>query len=220
MVKTHKRKKVSRLRGSRTAGWGFRQKHKGHGNRGGFGMSGTGKRADHNKQVAAESDGKDGKYFGKQGITSRPTRRIKNPTMNLSDIKANIFQKAGQKINLAKYTILGNGEGFKAEITAHRASKTAIERMEKAGGTIIIKTDKFPTLKKNTDSKNKQPKKKKGPRKAVTLKMKKTARKIREEKNSKKKVSKKAEKKEESKVVEAKKVVKKVAVKKVVKAKK
>jgi len=212
MVKTHKRKKVSRLRGSRTAGWGFRQKHKGHGNRGGFGMAGTGKRADHNKQVAAESDGKDGKYFGKQGVTSRPTRRIKNPTMNLNDIKANIFEKDGQAIDLGKYTILGNGEGFKAEITANRASKTAIERMEKAGGKIIIKTDKFPTLKKNTGGKSKQPKKQKGPRKVVTLKMKKAARKIREEKNSKKKPGKKSEKKE---VVE-----KKVAVKKVVKAKK
>jgi len=32
MVKVHKRKKNTRLRGSRTAGWGFRQKHKGHGN--------------------------------------------------------------------------------------------------------------------------------------------------------------------------------------------
>ena len=36
MVKTHKRRKNSRIRGARTVGWGFRQKHKGHGNKGGF----------------------------------------------------------------------------------------------------------------------------------------------------------------------------------------
>jgi len=44
MVSVHKRKKASRIRGARTCGWGFRQKHKGHGNKGGVGMAGTGKR--------------------------------------------------------------------------------------------------------------------------------------------------------------------------------
>ena len=55
MVKTHKRAKNSRIRGARTVGWGFRQKHKGHGNKGGFGMAGTGKKADHKKQSAEQS---------------------------------------------------------------------------------------------------------------------------------------------------------------------
>jgi large subunit ribosomal protein L15 len=137
MIKTHKRTKNSRIRGARTVGWGFRQKHKGHGNKGGWGMAGSGKRGDHKKQAARESDKKH-KYFGSQGLTSRGTKRDKTLRLNIRDIKENIFKKDGDKIDLKKYVILGTGEGFKAEITALRASKTAIEKMEKAGGKIIL----------------------------------------------------------------------------------
>lgn len=136
-MKTHKRPKNSRLRGSRTAGWGFRQKHKGHGNKGGFGKAGTGKRADHKKQVALESD-KKRKYFGKQGATSRGTAASKYEKINLCDIKDNFFKKSGDKIDLSKHKILGNGNGFNAEIRALSATASAIEKMEKAGGKIIL----------------------------------------------------------------------------------
>ena len=140
-MKTHKRKKNSRIRGARTVGWGFRQKHKGHGNKGGFGKAGTGKKADHKKQVARDSDEKK-KYFGKQGATSRSTERIKYEKINLSDIKDNFFQKDGDKINFSKHKILGMGEGFKAEIKALGASASAIEKMEKAGGKIVLPVKK------------------------------------------------------------------------------
>jgi len=133
MVKVHKRTKNSRIRGARTVGWGFRQKHKGHGNKGGFGKAGTGKRADHKKQSAEQAV--KGKYFGKQGDTSRGTKRVKYKKINLKDIKANFV---GEKIDLSKHKILGTGDGFKAEITALAATKGAIEKMEKAGGKIIL----------------------------------------------------------------------------------
>lgn len=136
MVKVHKRTKNSRIRGARTVGWGFRQKHKGHGNKGGFGKAGTGKRADHKKQ-SAEMAVK-GKYFGKQGDTSRGTKRDNYEKINLYAIKDNFFKKEGAKIDLAKHKILGSGDGFKAEITALAATKTAIAKMEKAGGKIIL----------------------------------------------------------------------------------
>ncbi len=139
-MKVHKRPKNSRIRGARTCGWGFRQKHKGHGNKGGFGKAGTGKRGDHDKQRALESDDRKKKrYFGKQGLTSRGTARDKRKAVNLYDIKNNMFKKDGDKIDLSKYKILGSGEGFKAEIKALSASKLAVEKMEKAGGKIIIK---------------------------------------------------------------------------------
>ncbi|NPE27123.1 hypothetical protein HNV12_03925 [Methanococcoides sp. SA1] len=139
-MKVHKRPKNSRIRGARTCGWGFRQKHKGHGNKGGFGKAGTGKRGDHDKQRALESDDRKKKrYFGKQGLTSRGTARDKRKAVNLYDIKNNMFTKEGQKIDLSKYKILGSGEGFKAEIKALSASKLAVEKMEKAGGKIIVK---------------------------------------------------------------------------------
>jgi len=133
MVKTHKRTKNSRIRGARTVGWGFRQKHKGHGNKGGFGKAGTGKRADHKKQSAEQAV--KGKYFGKQGDTSRGTKKVKYEKINLKDIKANF---AGEKIDLSKYKILGTGDGFKATINAKSATKGAIAKMEKAGGKIIL----------------------------------------------------------------------------------
>jgi len=139
-MKIHKRKKNSRIRGARTVGWGFRQKHKGHGNKGGFGKAGTGKKADHKKQSTEMSV--KGKYFGKQGATSRGTARDKRKGINLYDIKNNLFVKDGQKIELAKYKILGTGDGFKAEIVALGASKLAIQKMEKAGGKIVLSVRK------------------------------------------------------------------------------
>ncbi len=138
MIKTHKRKKSSRILGRKTCGWGFRQKHKGHGNKGGVGMAGAGKRADHKKQFARNLDKKK-QYFGKQGFTSRGTSKKKYDKINLKDIKANFFE---DKIDLSGYKILGDGEGFKAEIKAKSATPSAIEKMEKAGGRIIFVKEK------------------------------------------------------------------------------
>ena len=132
-MKTHKRQKSSRIRGSKTAGWGFRQKHKGPGNRGGVGMAGSGA---HRRQFFG--DKVEGEYFGKQGFTSRGTKRKKDDKINLDDIKFNFFKKDGDKLDFAGYKILGEGEGFKAEISAKSASKSAIEKMNKAGGKIIL----------------------------------------------------------------------------------
>ena len=39
---------------------------------------------------------------------------------------------------MKKYKILAKGEGFKAEITAKKASKAAMQKMAKAGGKIIL----------------------------------------------------------------------------------
>ncbi|MEM4330958.1 MAG: uL15 family ribosomal protein [Candidatus Pacearchaeota archaeon] len=138
-MKLKKRKKRSRLRGARTCGYGFRKKHKGHGNKGGFGMAGTGKRAKHKKLFALNLAREAGfeSYFGKRGYTSAPTKKEKEKKINLDDIQKNFSEK--EKIDLSDYKILGRGEGFKAEIIAKSASKSAIEKMEKSGGKIIIK---------------------------------------------------------------------------------
>ena len=159
-MKTHKRKKNSRIRGARTVGWGFRQKHKGHGNRGGFGRAGTGKRADHKKQVALESDTRKKKrYFGKQGVTSKGTAIAKYEKINLRDIKDNFFKKNGDKIDFSKHKILGMGEGFKAEIKAKSATASAIEKMGKAGGKILLPEVK-KVVKRQTKEKDSEEKKK------------------------------------------------------------
>ncbi len=137
-MKLKKRKKRSRLRGARTCGWGFRKKHKGHGEKGGFGMAGTGKRAKHKKLKALMIAREKGfeNYFGKRGFTSASTKKKKEKVINLRDIARN-YGSSG-KIELKGYKILGEGKGFKAEIHAKEASKSAIEKMEKEGGKIIL----------------------------------------------------------------------------------
>jgi len=142
MVRVHKRNKRTRLRGSRSAGTGFRKKKKGGlGNNGGQGMSGSLGQKQQFAQRIAKSHGFE-KYFGRRGFTSAPTAKKRTEQINLDDLKANYFQKDGQKIELKEHKILGEGDGFKAEIHAKSASKSAIEKMEKAGGKIIIEENK------------------------------------------------------------------------------
>jgi len=68
-MKIKKRKKSLRMHGHGmgTHGGGARKKRKGSGHRGGKGMAGTGKRADHKKTLITKLYGN--KYFGKQGVT-------------------------------------------------------------------------------------------------------------------------------------------------------
>jgi large subunit ribosomal protein L15 len=142
--KTHKRKKASRMHGRKmgTHGWGARKKHKKSGHRGGTGMSGTGKRSDQKKTWVLKKYGHN--YFGKQGITSRGTKRDTRQRINLQTIEDNLEKygkKVGDKweINLSKYKILGTGEiKDKLIIIAKEASKSAIEKVKKAGGNILI----------------------------------------------------------------------------------
>lgn len=137
MIKTHKRKRSSRYhgRGMGTGGGGARKKNKGSGHKGGKGMSGSGKRADHKKTLVNKLYGHN--YFGKQGITSRGTKRDKRQRINVWEIQEKY--KPGE-INLSGYKILGTGEvKNKFIITCFEASKSAIEKIEKAGGKIILK---------------------------------------------------------------------------------
>jgi len=149
-MKTKKRKKSSRDHGKNmgTSGWGARKKHKKSGHRGGIGLSGSGKRADHKKPTLLNKYG--GKYFGKQGITSRSFERDKRKRINLRDLELNL-EKYGKKkgenfeIDLKDYKVLGTGEvKNKLIIFAKQASKTAIEKVKKAGGEIkfVNKVDK------------------------------------------------------------------------------
>lgn len=149
MIKTHKRKKSSRMHGHGmgTHGTGARKNRRKSGHRGGFGMAGSGKRGDQKKTLINKKYGN--KYFGKKGITSRGTKRDKADRINVGDIQ-NRFE-AGE-VNLAKYKILGGGEvKDKFMITAREASASAIKKIEAAGGKIIL--GKKEENIKETDSK-------------------------------------------------------------------
>lgn len=144
-MKAKKRTKSSRMhgRGRGTHGYGERKKHKKSGHRGGKGMSGSGKRADHKKTLVQKLYGH--KYFGKQGITSRGTKRDTRKRINLQTIELNLEKygkKSGDKfeIDLSDYKILGTGEvKNKLIIKAKQASKSAISKVKKMGGEILLK---------------------------------------------------------------------------------
>ena len=137
--KVKKSKKSKKWRGNTTYGHGARKKWKGSGHHGGVGMAGTGKRADHKKSLAIKLYGNN--YFGKQGITSRNTKRKANDVMNLEYIQKNLssLMKGGKELILERYKILGDGE-LKEKITikARAFSESAKEKIEKAGGKAIV----------------------------------------------------------------------------------
>ncbi len=158
LKKTKKRKKSSRYHGRNmgTCGTGARKKSQGSGHKGGKGMAGTGKRADQKKTLILKLYGHG--YFGKQGITSKGTKRDKRDRINVGEIQEKY--KPGE-INLSSYKILGDGEiKNKFIITAESASKSAIEKVEKAGGKIIVKEVKEMKTPLVEYNKKKKPEKK------------------------------------------------------------
>jgi large subunit ribosomal protein L15 len=145
MSKLVKRKKGSRMhgKGMGTHGSGARKNKRKSGHKGGIGMSGTGKRADHKKTLVLKLYGND--YFGKQGITSRGTKRDTRQRINVGEISSNL-EKFGKKtaegfeVSLKKYKILGKGNvDEKLIVTCFEASKSAIEKIEAAGGKVTVK---------------------------------------------------------------------------------
>ena len=133
-------------RGAGSCGWGARKKHKKAGHKGGVGMSGTGKRADQKKTLVIKLYGND--YFGKQGITSKSTKRDMRQRINLDTIEKNLEsygKKVGDKweIDLSNYKILaGKKLTYKLVIKAKEASASAIEQVKKAGGSIELPSEK------------------------------------------------------------------------------
>ncbi len=171
MIKVHKRKKSSRQHGRKmgTHGTGARKNKRGSGMRGGKGMSGSGKRADHKKTLVTKLYGHG--YFGKQGITSKGTKRDTRKRINLQQIELNLenyikkgIAKKGKgfEINLSSYKILGKGDvKNKLIIKAKEASKSAIDKVKKAGGEIQLPVGSKTEPKKVVEKVSKKPGKKK-----------------------------------------------------------
>ena len=141
----HKRKKVSRYRGSTTYGGGSRKKRRGAGSRGGRGMAGTGKRAGQKK--AGLKDFK----LGAQGFVPR-RGVVKEKTLNLgyfTKAKVDALVAEGkatkesativvdlQKLGYQK--LLGSGNSsLKLKIIAGKWSKQAEEKVKAAGGEVV-----------------------------------------------------------------------------------
>jgi large subunit ribosomal protein L15 len=139
----HKRTKLTRMRGSRTHGWG--RLHRGSGNKGGAGNAGSGKKADAKKPSYAD------RVFGKHGFiphNSPPAFVI----INLVDVEQRLpGWVAGKQaemtsgvahVDLGKlgYTkLLSAGKvSKKLKITVQCASKKAVEKVKAAGGEVAV----------------------------------------------------------------------------------
>ncbi len=127
-----KRRKSSRMHGSHTHGRGFKKKARGSGHRGGFGNAGTGKRADQKKTLVLNMPEA---YFGKSGLRAK-VKRYK--ILNVGDLEK--MSNGKKDLDLSKYKLLGKGEvksGF--NIKVYSASKSAVEKVKKAGGKVELK---------------------------------------------------------------------------------
>lgn len=134
-----KQKKSKGMRGNKTHGWGSRKKHRGSGNRGGFGLAGTGKRADQRKSWVYKVYGR--AYFGKHGFVRHTGRKIVEDirTINVGDLGR--FE--GSEVDLEKNgynKLLGNGTiNKKLRVIVRSASSSAIEKIKNAGGEVVVK---------------------------------------------------------------------------------
>lgn len=164
-MKVKRRKKSSRFKGSQTAKRGAKERTRNSGNRGGFGMAGTGKRADQKKSLVINLTGGNN-YFGKSKTLRRGSVAPKLKVINLRDIENQIKTLSGKglakenkgiyEINLKGYKILGEGElGIKANITADSASASAIENVKKNGSKIIIPEKKKEIVKVEAEKEGK-----------------------------------------------------------------
>ena len=136
----NKRKKFTRHRASFTHGGGSKKKRRGAGNRGGIGMSGTGKRSDQKKPRVWKNQ----KYFGKHGFSSQHKGE---QSINIDDMLILLNKSDSQDtIDLTKtgyHKLLGRGSlTQKVTITVHTASKQAAKKISEAGGTLKLSPKK------------------------------------------------------------------------------
>jgi large subunit ribosomal protein L15 len=155
-MRTKKRTRSSRWRGSHTHGRGFKKKARGSGHQGGKGMAGTGKRGDAKKTMILNLYGND--YFGKDRTLRRGHVAPKLQTINLGQVQRDINSmvakesakevKGVYEINLTGYKVLGEGEfTLKAKITATSASASAQEKVQSAGGEFVLRNSESKEVK-------------------------------------------------------------------------
>ncbi|MBI4141916.1 uL15 family ribosomal protein [Candidatus Woesearchaeota archaeon] len=142
-----KTKKVTKMRGSRTHGWGL--VHRNSGQRGGAGNAGRGKKA-HSQKPSNWLNKENPKYLGKHGF--KPKGRLnEDKIINIADIEEKLPKWTAEKktmisgktheINLQEigYTkLLSKGKATKTyKLTIQKATEKAIKKISAAGGSVI-----------------------------------------------------------------------------------
>ena len=127
------RKKITKMRGSKTCGYGAKKKHRGAGSRGGRGRAGTKK---HMKVWLW----KQGEALGKRGFKSLKQRNLEPgvKTINLRDLEKLAKGNEVDASELGYGKVLGSGELTKPlTIKAMIFSRKAKEKIEKAKGSAV-----------------------------------------------------------------------------------
>jgi large subunit ribosomal protein L15 len=135
-------RKVRKLRGSRTHGWGRKGQHRKSGSRGGFGRAGLHKHK-WSWVIRYEPD-----YFGKRGFRS-PNQRVER-SINVGDLEELITRielprEEGKALATLDITqlgydkLLGGGRlSIPLLVKAPRATKLAMEKVAGAGGKVEL----------------------------------------------------------------------------------
>jgi len=131
----HRRKKIRKMRGSRTQGYGSHKKHRGGGSRGGRGKSGMMK---HKKSWMLKYEPN---HFGKRGfkIPSGAKKQIRAITLKDIDILAKKLNKTEIDISEFGYDkVLSTGKLTLAlTVKAKKFVDRAKRKIEEAGGKVI-----------------------------------------------------------------------------------
>ncbi len=150
----HKREKSSRMRGAKTThGFGAKKKHRGSGNRGGFGMAGSGKRADQKKPTILKLFGPS--YYGKHGFKMPLEVQVQVRIINIQDlqekldffVKEKLVTKEGDSfvVDLKKIgydKLVGKGVvRFKLKISAPSISNIVKAKIEEKGGAVNVSSE-------------------------------------------------------------------------------
>ncbi len=143
------RKKVAKLRGSKTHGWGAKKKHRGAGNRGGRGRAGSGKKAASKKPSVWKLP----KPKGFSSVRQNSGRRVR--TINLSQLRDKLpsLEKRGVltrgksscEVDLEKagvHKLLGAGslKGVeeKLVVKVRDASQRAVQKLREGGHELTL----------------------------------------------------------------------------------
>lgn len=146
-MKTHKRRKNSRQRGSGGHGWGAKKKHRGSGNRGGTGNAGSGKRGQSKRFTTRYVR----EHFGKHGFIKKNVTAVSSINLQYLEDAADVLVLRGKaksaagtiEIDLTGIGIdklLSKGTVHrKFKVTVAKATASAIGKIEAAGGSVTIR---------------------------------------------------------------------------------
>ena len=136
-----RRKKVRKMRGSKTHGYGSKKKHRGKGSKGGKGFAGS---KDHKRQMVLQMDPE---HFGKRGFKrgfypSLKRKRERERVITLRELDKLAEKEGKDEINLLEYgykRVIAGGNVTRAlRIKVERITERAREKIESAGGSVEL----------------------------------------------------------------------------------